>query len=83
MANHKSAQKRIRQTAVRRLRNRYKLSSTRTAIKKFRAVSEKDSAAKLFPGVVSLIDKCVKANLFHSNKGARLKSQLSRHLNGL
>ena len=34
MANHKSAEKRIRQTEVRRLRNRYVAKTTRNAVRK-------------------------------------------------
>jgi ribosomal protein S20 len=30
-----------------------------------------------------LIDRCVKANLFHRNKAARLKGKLSKHVNQL
>lgn len=83
MANHKSAKKRIRQNAVRRLRNRYKISTTRTAIKKFRNTEDAKAAAEMLPRVSSLIDKCVKANLYHKNKAARLKSQLNRRVNAL
>ncbi|MCB9231558.1 MAG: 30S ribosomal protein S20 [Bacteroidia bacterium] len=83
MANHKSAQKRIRQNAHRRLRNRFKLSTTRTAIKKLRNESDASKAAEMFPGVASLIDKCVKHNIYHKNKAANLKGKLQRHVNGL
>lgn len=78
MANNSGAKKRIRQNAVRRLRNRYRLSTTRTAIKRLRATEDKAAAEKLLPGTVSLIDKCVKKNLYHKNKAARLKSQLAK-----
>jgi len=83
MANNPGAKKRIRQNAVRRLRNRDKLSKTRTAIKKLRLSSGKAEATQLLPGTVSLIDRCVKANLFHRNKAARLKGKLSKHVNQL
>lgn len=83
MANHKSAKKRIRQNAVRRLRNRYRIASTRTAIKKLRNSTEKGAAVELLPTVTSLIDRCVKANLYHRNKAARLKSHLAKYVNGL
>jgi small subunit ribosomal protein S20 len=78
MANNPGAKKRIRQNAVRRLRNRDKLSKTRTAIKKVRTSTVPAEAVKLLPGTISLIDRCVKANLFHKNKAARLKGQLSK-----
>ena len=83
MANNPGAKKRIRQNAVRRLRNRDKLSKTRTAIKKLRLSGVKADAVQLLPRTVSLIDRCVKANLFHKNKAARLKGQLSKHVHHL
>ncbi|MFN9681157.1 MAG: 30S ribosomal protein S20, partial [Bacteroidota bacterium] len=44
MANHKSAAKRIRQNAKRRLQNRYYKKSARSAIKKLRHMSESAEA---------------------------------------
>ncbi len=83
MANHKSAEKRIRQTAVRRLRNRYRLTTTRTMIKRLRAMTTKSEAVKLLPDVYALIDKCAKSSIFHANKAANLKSKLTLFVNGL
>jgi small subunit ribosomal protein S20 len=83
MANNPGAKKRIRQNAVRRLRNRYRLLSTRTAIKKLRNTHEKAAAEKLLPNTISLIDKCAKVNLFHSNKAGRLKSHLTKMVSKL
>lgn len=82
MANHQSAQKRIRSSESRRLRNRYQHKTARTAIKKFRA-AEKADAEKMFPDVTSKIDKLVKKNIIHKNKAANLKSELAQHLNSL
>jgi small subunit ribosomal protein S20 len=83
MANNPGAKKRIRQNAVRRLRNRDKLSKTRTAIKKLRVSTEQKAASAMLPSTVSLIDRCVKARLFHKNKAARLKGQLAKLVAGL
>ena len=83
MANHKSALKRIRSSEVKRLRNRYQHKTTRNAIKKLRETTEKASAEKLFPEVVSMIDKLAKSNIIHSNKAANLKSGLSKHVASL
>lgn len=83
MANNPGAKKRIRQNAVRRLRNRYRLSTTRTAIKKLQNAEDKATAEKLLPGTISLIDKCVKKNIFHKNKAARLKGQLTKLVSNL
>ena len=48
MANHKSALKRIRQSAVRRDRNKYYHKSARTAIKALRSESDKNEAETVF-----------------------------------
>ncbi|MCB0439275.1 MAG: 30S ribosomal protein S20, partial [Mangrovimonas sp.] len=63
MANHKSALKRIRSNEVKRLRNRYQHKTTRNAIKKLRESTEKAAAEKLFPEVISMIDKLAKKNI--------------------
>jgi len=83
MANHKSAIKRIRQSQTRRLRNRYYGRTMRNAIRKLRAMANKNEAQELFPKVISLIDRNVKRNLVHKNKAANLKSKLNRKINAL
>ena len=83
MANNAGAKKRIRQNAVRRLRNRYRIVTTRSQIKRLRGASEKDVAEGLLPSTISQIDRCVKLNLYHRNKADRLKSRLTRHVQGL
>ena len=80
MANNPGAKKRIRQNAVRRLRNRYRVTTTRTYIKKLRAAETKEAAEALLPVTISHIDRCVKRNIFHRNKAARLKSRLTKHV---
>ena len=83
MANHKSALKRIRQSEVRRLRNRYYNKTARTALKEIRNQEDKAVAQEQLPKVVSLLDKLVKKNIIHKNKAANLKSKLTKHVNGL
>ena len=83
MANHKSALKRIRQTAVRRDRNKYYHKSTRTAIKNLRTETDKAAAEEQFPKVSSQIDKLAKRNIIHKNKAANLKSKLAKHIAAL
>ena len=78
MAHHKSAKKRIKQDAIKRLRNRYYKKSTRTSIQKLREMTDKIEAEKFLPKVVSMIDKLAKRNLFHANKAANLKSGLAK-----
>ena len=81
MANHKSALKRIRQNNLKRLHNRYYAKTTRNAIKVLRNTSDKEEATKMYPEVVSMIDKLAKRNIIHKNKASNLKSKLAVHIN--
>ena len=83
MANHKSALKRIRSNNKKRLLNRFQHKTTRNAIKKLRDTTDKKEAEKLFPSIVSLIDKLSKRNIIHTNKAANLKSKLAKHVSSL
>lgn len=83
MAHHKSAKKRIRQTAKKRLENRYYGKTTRNALRKFLGLSDKAEAQTTFGKVVSLVDKLAKRNQIHDNKASHLKSQVMLHLNSL
>lgn len=83
MANHKSAEKRIRQTAVRRLRNRYYSKTLRNAMKKLRAITEKADAEKQLVEVTSMLDKLAKKGIIHDNKAANQKSKLTKHVQSL
>ena len=77
MAHHKSAEKRIRQTAKRRLVNRYYAKTTRNAIRDLRAESSAGEAKKALVEVVSSIDRLAKRGYIHKNKAANLKSGLA------
>jgi len=83
MANHKSALKRIRQTATRTLRNKYQHKTTRNAIKALRDSKDKKEAEKMYPTVSSMLDKLAKRNIIHKNKAANLKSKLAKHVASL
>ncbi len=83
MANHKSALKRVRQTETRNERNRYQHKTTRNAVRKIRALTDKKEAEKLVPEVTSMLDKLAKRNVIHKNKAANLKSSIRRHVSGL
>lgn len=83
MAHHRSALKRIRQNAKRRLQNRYFKKTARTAVKNLRALKSKTEAAEFLPKVVSMIDKLAKRGNIHRNKAANLKSGLMKFVNGL
>ena len=83
MANHKSALKRIRSNNKKRLLNRFQHKTTRNAIKKLRDLTSKKEATKMFPSVVSSIDKLAKKNIINANKAANLKSKLASHIASL
>jgi len=83
MAQHQSAKKRIRQDAVKRLRNRYAKKSTRTLIQKLRETEDAAAAKEILPRVISMIDKLAKKNTWHKNKAGNLKSKLTKHVNSL
>ncbi|MBN1413770.1 MAG: 30S ribosomal protein S20 [Bacteroidales bacterium] len=83
MANHKSAEKRNRQTARRRENNKYYAKSTRNAVKELRSTSDKSAAGELLPKMNSMLDKLAKKNVIHKNKASNLKSSLARHVNSL
>lgn len=80
MANHKSALKRIRQTATRTLRNKYQHKTTRNAVKNLRNTTDKKTAAEMLPKVASMLDKLAKKNIIHKNKAANLKSKLTKYV---
>ena len=75
MANHKSAEKRIRNSATKRLRNRYQAKTTRTSIKALRASTDKSEAETMYKKVSSMLDKLAKKNIIHKKKAANQKSK--------
>lgn len=80
MANHKSAQKRIRSTRTKRDQNRYNGKTVRNALKTIRATENLEEAGKALPEVVSKIDKLAKKSVIHRNKAANLKSKLMKRI---
>lgn len=76
MANHKSSLKRIRQDKVKALHNKYYAKTMRNAVRKLRAMTNKEEAVKLYPAVQKMLDKLAKTNIIHQNKAANLKSSL-------
>jgi len=83
MANHASAEKRARQSAKRRIHNRYYARTTRNAIKALQNTTDKVAALALLPKVSSMLDKLAKINVIHKNKAANLKSGITAHVNKL
>lgn len=83
MANHKSSLKRIRQDKVKTAHNKYYAKTMRNAVRKLRAMTNKEEAVALYPKVQKMLDKLAKINVIHANKAANLKSSLCQHVNSL
>ena len=83
MVRHPSAVRQHRRSLRRNAVTGKSKSALRTQVKKLREAIEKkdkDTAEKILPQTVSLIDKSVKKGAIHENKGARYKSRLSRQV---
>ena len=86
MANHKSSEKRARQTIVRTERNRAEKSRIKTLRKKTLtavAAGDKDSAVQASAEFSSAVDKAAKKNVIHPNKAANLKSKTAKAIAGI
>jgi len=83
MANHKSSLKRIRQDKKKALHNKYYAKTMRNAVRKLRAMTNKEEAATMYPKVQKMLDKLAKTHVIHKNKAANLKSGLAVHINKL
>lgn len=86
MAHSAQAKKRIRQNEKRRLRNKARKSEIKTLTKRLIALAGErntEEAKKLFPKLVSKLDKAAKLNTYHRNKVARQKSKAARLLRDL
>jgi small subunit ribosomal protein S20 len=83
MANHKSAEKRIRANEAKRQRNSYQHKTTRTFVKKLKTTTKKDEAQTLLKEVSAMLDKLAKKNIIHWKKAANQKSKLAKQVNAL
>ena len=84
MPNHKSAEKRVRQTERRRVVNRRNRTRLRSSLKDLRAALDKGGdkdAAAILPKTVSAIDKAVQKGVLHRNAAARQKARLTARVN--
>ena len=83
MANHKSAEKRVRQIKTRTLRNRYGAVTMRNALRKLRASNNPEEVKALSPKVCAMLDKLAKRNVIHKNKAGNLKSKITKRMNAI
>lgn len=86
MANIKSAQKRIKVTQVKTLRNKMIKSSLKTVIKKFEAAVKGGSVEEAKVALVNAtraLDMAASKGVIHKNMASRKKSRLATKLNAL
>ncbi len=77
MANIKSAEKRMKQTAKRQLRNRGVRAHLRTKVKQYRQTDTAKKAETL-PATYAEIDRARKKGVIHKNAASRYKSRLAK-----
>lgn len=81
MANTRSAEKRIRQTRKRTLRNKMVKSRVKTAIRRFHealAAGDREGIMAAFARAASELDKAALKGIIHKNAADRRKSRLSK-----
>jgi small subunit ribosomal protein S20 len=83
MPNIKSAKKRMNLSADARLKNRAVRTRIRSIIKKVRAAASADEGRAHLDEAIKLLDRAGTRRIFHPNRVARLKSQLTRRVNAL
>lgn len=83
MPNVKSAEKRMRTSAIRADRNRQYRSRLRTALKKVRQADSAEVGTEALREVTVLLDRAARKRIIHPNKAARAKSRLSAFVKSL
>ncbi|MDQ0190494.1 30S ribosomal protein S20 [Alicyclobacillus cycloheptanicus] len=86
MPNIKSAEKRVRTTAKRSLRNTSLRSALRTTLKKFEATLNQNDVeqARLALRIATrALDKAATKGIIHRNTASRKKSRLTRRFNAV
>ena len=83
MPQHKSAAKRVRQDAKRRIQNRYHKVRIRTMVRDLRETTDPAEAASKLDAVKAQLDRLASRRIVHPNKAAHAKSQLERYVRSL
>jgi small subunit ribosomal protein S20 len=79
MPNTKNAEKRLRQSVARRLRNRAAKSAIRTHLRKVReavTMGDLEKAEQEYRLAAKTLDRAGQRNIIHRNKASRAKSRL-------
>jgi len=86
VANHKSAEKRVRQTKTKTLKNKVRRSESRTAIKALRQAienSSKEEAQKLLPKVQGILGRMASRGVIKKNNASRRTSRLAQQVKNM
>lgn len=86
VANHKSAEKRHRQSKIRNARNTHTRSTMRSYIKKIRmaiADGDVDTAKTVLEKTIPFIDKAATKGVIHKATASRKISRLTKLVNGI
>jgi small subunit ribosomal protein S20 len=86
MANHKSAEKRMRQTAKRTAINRARISRVRTFVRKVEAAiatGNKEAAQSEFQLAQPELHRAITKGVLHKNTVSRKLSRLATRINAL
>lgn len=86
MANHKSAEKRIRQTAKRRTRNMARRNRIRSSVRKFEdamKAGDAQAAQAAFAQAMPELHRGVTKGVMHKKTAARKLSRLNKRLKAL
>jgi small subunit ribosomal protein S20 len=81
--NIRSAEKRLRQSEVRRQRNRSRKRAIRRVAKEIKgciAAGDKSGAQALLPELSRAADKAAQRHAIHKNKASRIKAQWARRV---
>ncbi len=84
MPNIKQQEKRMRQAAKRRMRNRSRKSEIKTYIRKFEAAlqrGDREESEAYLKKAVKALDKAAGDGIIHKNNAANRKSRLMRKFN--
>lgn len=84
MANHKSAAKKARQDADRRLRNRFWRARMRTQVRRLRGAidaGDRKTAEAMLLETLGLVDRTARAGVIHDRTASRYKSRLQLAFN--
>jgi small subunit ribosomal protein S20 len=83
MAQHKSAEKRARQSVLRHARNKANVSKIKTLIKKVRTAKDKEQAAAALKIAVKTLDQLAAKGVVHENRASNQKSKLTKLVNAM